>query len=94
MNEWLNCSIYPGQFSDEYAVQGKLFDGRDFSLFATRGDLEFEGDPTWDQPVQGLIRIRTLDQKDDLLLVALPQTTLENGRTITVKSEQVKSLCL
>lgn len=93
MDQWLTCTISPGQFSDEYAVQGKLFNGRTYSLFASREDLDFEGDPTWDHPVQGSIRISILDQKEELLLVALPQTTLENGRTITVKTEQVKSLC-
>ena len=90
MEKWLECSISPGQFTGEYAVQGKMFDASEFSLFAPKEDLQFSSEPSWDKPVKGFIRVKPCDSKDDLLLVSLPRPTFENGRTITVKIEQVK----
>ena len=88
--KWLKCSISPGQFAGEFAVQGEMFDSTEFSLFAPREALEFSGEPSWDKPVQGFIRVTPGDQKDDMLLVSLPRPTFENGRIITVKKTQVK----
>lgn len=59
-------------------------------MFAFKEDLDFEGEPSFEKPVEGWIRIITMDQKDDLLLVNLPRTTLENGQAITVKSNLVR----
>jgi len=88
MGNWLDCTISPGQFTGEYAVQGKLFDGTGFSLFAEKSDIKFDREPTRDKPVEGQIRIVHLDEKDDLLLVALPKPTFENGQTVTIKRSQ------
>ena len=90
MKEWLECTITPGQFSGEYAVQGNLFDVTGFSLFAPEKDLEFTEKPTADKPVKGLIRIVPGAQKEDLVMVSLPRPTFENGRTITIKKEQLR----
>ena len=90
MEEWLECTITPGQYSGEYAIQGEMFDNTGFSLFAPKEDLRFPEEPTANKPVQGLIRIVPGAQKDDLLLVSLPRPTFENGRTITVKKEQLR----
>jgi len=90
MKNWLKCMIFPGQFTGEYAVQGKLFDGTGFSLFAEKEDLEFTREPTFDKAVEGWIRIELGPQKDDLLLVTLPQPSFENGQTITVRTKQVR----
>ena len=89
MKEWLECKITPGQFSGEYAVRGEMFDGTSFSLFAPKKDLMFSEEPSANKPVKGLIRIVQGAQKNDLLLVSLPRPTFENGRTITVKKEQL-----
>jgi hypothetical protein len=91
MKTWLKCTIFPGQFTGEYAVQGKLFDGTGFSLFAEKEDLKFSGEPTFDKPIEGWISIELGPKKDDLLLVTLPQATFENGQTITVKTSQVRN---
>jgi len=90
MEIWLDCTISPGQFTGEYAVRGNLFDGTEFSMFAEKEDLNFQSEPTEDNPVVGLIRIVPGPQKDDLLLVRLPQPTFENGQTITVKANQIR----
>lgn len=89
MEKWLECSITPGQFTGEFAVQGKLFDNSGFSLFALKENLRFTGEPTSKKPIKGGLRVVPLEQKDDLMLVALPQPTLENGRTITVKATDI-----
>jgi hypothetical protein len=90
MEKWLECTISPGQFTGEFAVQGKMFDETEFSLFAPKEDLNFTGKPSWDNPVQGSIRVTISDQDEDLLLVNLPRPTFENGRVITVNKSQVK----
>jgi len=92
MEKWLDCTISPGQFTGEFAIQGKLFDGTGFSMFAEKDDVKFEEEPTWDKHIEGWIRIVLGPRKDDLLLVTLPHPTFENGQTITVKAEQVRDL--
>lgn len=90
MGKWLDCTISQGQFSGEFAVQGELFDNTSFSLFVEREDLDFSNEPEEGRSVQGFVRVTTLDSKDDLCLVALPQPTIENGRAVTVKADKVK----
>jgi len=92
MEKWLECTISPGQFTGEYAIQGKLFDGTEFSMFAEKEDLKFKEEPTEDKHVAGWIRIVLGPPKDNLLLVRLPQTTFENGQTITVNTNQIRDL--
>jgi len=86
---WLRCKISPGLFSDEYAVAGELFDGSGFSLFADADDVDFEEEPKEEAPVDGTIRVTLIKREGDLLLVLLPQPTLESGQAITVKSDTV-----
>ena len=92
MGKWLDCTISPGQFTGEFAVGGKLFNDSGFSLFAEREDLKFDKEPSRDEHVTGHIRVVVGSEKDDLLLVTLPQSTFENGQTITVKKGQIKDL--
>jgi hypothetical protein len=88
---WLNCKISPGQFTGEFAVQGVMFNAKEFSLFAPKECLEFDEEHVKrGNTVQGSIRVTKLQEKDNLVLVALPQPTFENGQTITVKASQVK----
>ena len=90
MEKWLECMITPGQFSGEYAVQGKMFDGEGFSLFAPKEDLKFDREPETDKPVKGFVRIVTGPENNNLLMVSLPRPTFENGRTITVNASQIQ----
>jgi len=88
---WLNCKISSGQFTGEFAVRGEMFNAKEFSLFAPKKDLKFDEEPVKKgKTVEGSISVTKLQAKDDLVLVALPQPTFENGQTITVKSSQVK----
>jgi len=90
MQRWVDCTISVGQFSDEYGVTGRLFNGKPFSLFAPKNYITFEKPPEKGRPVEGKIRAEVVDEKDDLVLVVLPQQTFENGRVVTVKAEQVR----
>ena len=91
MTMWLNCKISSGQFTGEYAVRGEMFNAKEFSLFAPKKDLKFDEETVKKgKTVEGSISVTKLQAKDDLVLVALPQPTFENGQTITVKSSQVK----
>jgi len=90
MENWLNCKISQGQFTGEFAVQAEMFDSTVFSLFAPREDLRFSEEPTEDKHVQGSIRVTPLGREGELVLIALPRPTFENGRTITVKASQIK----
>ena len=88
--KWLDCTISEGQFTGEFAVQAQMFDSTVFSLFARKEDLRLNEEPTGDKTVEGSIRVISLDEKGDLVLISLPRPTFENGRTITVKKSQVK----
>ena len=91
MDIWLRCKIGRGQFTEEFAIEGRSVDERGFSLFAQGDDLEFEGmPPTGDQFIDGWIRVRKIDERDDLVLIELPEQTLENGRTVTVKRDWLR----
>lgn len=92
MNHWLKCTIFPGQFTGEYSVQGKLFDNTGFSLFAEKEYLQFSEEPTSDKPIDGWIRVELGPQKGNLFLVTLPKPTFENGQTLTVKTNQIRGL--
>ncbi len=87
--KWLKCIITPGQFTGEYAVSGKMFDGSEFSLFAPKEKLCFSGKPTSEKPVKGFIHVELSFQKDNLQLVILPRPAFEFGRTITVRKTQL-----
>jgi len=89
--KWLNCKISEGQFTDEFAVQGKTFNSLKFSLFASKDCIKCKVPPKPGKVVEGSICVKILDKKDDLVLVELPQPTFENGQAITVKAEQIIS---
>ena len=89
MNQWLDCLVSQGQFTGEYAVKGALHDGTEFSLFASEEDVSVQNPLTEDGRVSGRIRVERLSEKDNLILISLPQPTFENGKIITVKNDQV-----
>ena len=90
MPHWLRCTILPGQFSDEYVVEGQSANGEGFSLFCPQEFLEFESEPTWEMPVDGWVQVKVLQTKRDVLLICLPRHTLENGLFATVKKDAVE----
>lgn len=88
---WLRCNVTPGQFSGEFAVAGRLFDGTGFSLFAPTDTVETDESPSEDRSVDGWIRVEKLECKKQLCLLRLPRETLENGQYITVNIDQLEA---
>jgi len=87
---WLKCKVMPGQYSGECAIKGYLFNNNEFSLFADKTDVCFDGELSIDRPIDGWLKVIPGPKKGDLLLVSLPQQAFENGRNIIVKTEQVR----
>lgn len=92
METWLRCTLFPGQFSSELVVVVRSFNGREFSLFAQKIDLEYDDPPTENAPVEGWVRVNVVERDKNLCLVKLPQTTLENGQYITVSAGQLRAV--
>lgn len=89
VNRWLECEVSGGMFTGEFAVAAKQHDGRVFSLFASADDIRVGNQPHGSRAL-GMLRVTPIEIKDDLVLVALPQESLNAGRWVTVKSDQLK----
>jgi len=87
---WLRCKVMPGQYSGECAIRGRLFNDSEFSLFADKNDVDFDGELSKDKPIDGWLKVIPGPQKGNLLLVGLPQPAFENGNNIIVKIGQVR----
>ena len=92
MEQWLKCKVLPGQFSNEYAVIGETFDGRDFALFAPTEFVQVDREPARSEQVAGCVRVIVEAAKDDLRLVCLPRQTLGNGSRVTVRLNQLRPI--
>ncbi len=90
MTAELRCQVYPGQFSNEYAVVVESFNGRDLSLFTSREDVQCEREPSLDDPSTGWLKVKLLERKGNNFLVLLPQTTLESGSYLAVRHDQLR----
>ena len=74
MEKWLECTVSVGQFTGEFAVQGKMFDSTVFSMFAPEEDLQFSKEkPTGNEHVEGTIR-HTFGRKRRANVSCSPQT--------------------
>jgi hypothetical protein len=82
MDTWLKCRIAQGQFSEEFVVEGKDAKNVPFSLFARDAEVDIDG---W-------IRVEIIAKTGELCLVRLPQQTLENGSTVTVRCKDLQDL--
>lgn len=91
--DWLRCEVSAGQFPTEAAILGKDYNGEEFSLFVPL-DCVRPDKGLGDEWINGNVQVDTLDSRDDLSLVELPGQTFNNGRTITVRNDQLeKNLC-
>jgi hypothetical protein len=89
MDAWLNCTISSGQFSDEFAVSGRDFQGNGFSFFAPANCVRPNSAPPEGAEAPARVLVVILGQRDDLTLVQLPATTFDNGATVTVREDQL-----
>jgi hypothetical protein len=90
MECWLDCLISLGQFTGEYAVKIETGSGAVVSLFAPKADIDYEEPPRSGVFVNGLIRVKQIEEQKGVSLVCLPRQTLENGRYIAVKSTSLR----
>jgi len=90
MEYWLRCTVYPGQFSVEFAVVVRQSDGSQVSLFVPHEFVDCAGIPASNSPVPGRLRVALIDKRENLALVHLPRPTLENGQDITVEANQLE----
>jgi hypothetical protein len=88
---WLRCMITPGQFSCEYSVEGKLYGGEGFSLFACDYDLKIPSSQCTTGRTPGLIRVQVLKSVGSRAMVQLPKSTMENGDIVTVDVSDLKT---
>lgn len=80
---WLSCTVSPGQFPTEFAVSGRQFNGKSFSLFAPRESVH---PPVAGDDGPGTVMVEVVERKGELALVKLPAQTFENGSLVTVKA--------
>lgn len=86
---WLRCTIFPGQFSDEYTVKAIDANGREFCLLCPQDYIEFNDEPSWEKSVAGLMEVHRVDKKKDFVAIRLPRHIIGNGQYATVKEEQL-----
>ncbi len=91
MRAELRCRLLPGQFSSEFAVIVESFNGRSFSLFASRDEVIFDQEPTQDAPTDGWLRVQVVEGRGNNVLVRLPESTVENGQYLAVRSDQLRN---
>lgn len=94
MRAKLRCQVSPGLFSSECTVIVKASSGREFSLFTERSTVSVGQWPQDDQTVDGWLDVELFEERGSssdgsLVLVRLPQTTLESGQYLTVNRGQL-----
>jgi hypothetical protein len=92
MEAWLRCSLSPGQFSNELVAVVCSAQGREFSLFVPKSDLDYNEAPTGNRSVEGWVRVKVVESEDNLFVIRLPRVTLENGQYLTVNAGQFRSV--
>jgi hypothetical protein len=91
MRRELRCRLFPGQFSSEFAVIVETFNGRSFSLFASRDEVMFHHEPTQDTPTEGWLSVQVAEQRENNVLVRLPHSTVENGQYLSFRPDQLRN---
>ena len=86
--DWLRCEVSAGQFPTEAAIKGKDHSGEVFSLFVPLTHVR-PSEGLGDEWIGGKVQVEILDSRGGLSLVELPGQTFTNGRTITVREDQL-----
>jgi hypothetical protein len=94
MESCLRCAIAPGQFTGEYAVSATQSNGEGFSLFVDEQLVDREPPQGASVRGEGWLRVEVIDRSGDQALIKLPAASLEMGRFVTVKANQLASHCL
>ena len=91
MESQIRCKVFPGQFSNEYAVKAEQIGGESFSLFAPIQAVETDETPTRDKAVDGWLKVTIWEQTGDKVIVKLPRESFESGRFVTMSVTQFKT---
>ncbi|HTU16612.1 MAG TPA: hypothetical protein VMG10_01005 [Gemmataceae bacterium] len=91
MESQIRCKVFPGQFSNEYAVKAEEIGGESFSLFAPIQAVETDENPTRDKAVDGWLKVTIWEQTGDKVIVKLPRESFESGRFVTMSVTQLKT---
>jgi len=94
MESCLRCAVAPGQFTGEYAVSATQSNGEGFSLFVDEKLVDREQPQGAEGRGEGWLRVEVIDRRGDQALIKLPAEPLEVGQFVTVKANQLASLCL
>ena len=73
---WLKCKVMPGQYSGECAIKSSLFNDKEFSLFAEKRHVSFEGKLSLEKPIDGWLKVEAGLRTDNLVVVNLPHNPL------------------
>jgi len=90
MPHWLHCKVLPGQFSNEFVVEGQSASGEGFSLFCPEEFVEFENEPSFERPADGWIQVQIVETAKGVRLVCLPRHTFGGGPYVTVRADAVE----
>jgi len=91
MKTYLSCEVRRGQFGAEWAVRGVTVSGAGFSFFAPNEYVELDKARSNSEGGLGWIRVEVLEEDEHRALVRLPGQTFENGRTVTVRRDQIEA---
>jgi len=91
MEQQIRAKVFPGQFSNEYAVKAKQANGEWFSLFAPLAAVEVDEPVTRERAVDGWLKVTVWEHKGDKVIVKLPRESFESGRFVTVTVGDLKS---
>jgi hypothetical protein len=91
MKDWLRCRIAHGQFDSEFAASGQQANGKGFSLFVPKAQVECAQEPLPRGHAVGWLPVEVWEEQGDQVLIRLPQPTLEGGQFVTVRSEHLRS---
>jgi hypothetical protein len=91
MKNFVRCKVYPGQFSDEYAVSGEQADGHRFSLFVPTNYVVPDQSPAREASVEGWLQVSVWEPSGDTVVVKLPRDSFESGRFVTVRLDQLQN---
>ncbi len=86
MDARLHCQVTPGQFSDEFAINGG-----EFSLFAPKQFVEVGREPRNGNSVEGWLLVEVVEQDAQKALVRLPGEAFEVGYFVTVPNARLKT---
>ena len=80
----IGCMVSLGMFSSERIIEITLPDGRKISAFVDKQDVITEQEPTPAGPVRGQVRVSVVEEREDSVIIDLPQPSMTEGPRLIV----------